>query len=302
MSPGPGDVARHAVSAEATPLTPTAVYSQYSHVQPSPDFAGIVPRVSTPLASAPVLYGPLSPSSPEHVHLCTGQNLEPGFALHAPPTTRRNTVSTYRNVGAMSPPPQRAPVYEAGTAAAARARYLSAVPNENQVGPIKLPSIRAMLAGTDSTRRPDSAEVCVSQSPLRMRAFTSPSPAVADAASRQPRAEVAAAEPAPGVQEPMPLTDHSQAPAQDSGSQRHCSGHRAGTSSEAQFRDAKMGIDVLATAAISVSSAKSSGSLPHLTPLSEFSFRTLSQHYGSPSAVPSSPIPQQQQQQQQQQP
>ncbi|KAJ1988875.1 hypothetical protein GGI25_002085 [Coemansia spiralis] len=48
---------------------------------------------------------------------------------------------------------------------------------------------------------------------------------------------------------------------------------------ESQINDAKMGIDVLATAAISVSSAKSSSSLPHLTPLSEFSYRTAPNQY-----------------------
>ncbi|KAJ1893361.1 hypothetical protein LPJ81_005378 [Coemansia sp. IMI 209127] len=53
---------------------------------------------------------------------------------------------------------------------------------------------------------------------------------------------------------------------------------------ESQINDAKMGIDVLATAAVSISSANGSGSLPHLTPLSEFSVRGAPSHSMQPPA------------------
>ncbi|KAJ2896579.1 hypothetical protein IWW38_001980 [Coemansia aciculifera] len=56
---------------------------------------------------------------------------------------------------------------------------------------------------------------------------------------------------------------------------------------ESPADEAKLAIDMLATAAVSVSSARSSCSLPHLTPLSEFSVRAASQQQSSPANTPS---------------
>ncbi|KAJ2745005.1 hypothetical protein GGI20_002498 [Coemansia sp. BCRC 34301] len=56
---------------------------------------------------------------------------------------------------------------------------------------------------------------------------------------------------------------------------------------ESPVDEAKLAIDMLATAAVSVSSARSSCSLPHLTPLSEFSLRAGSQQQNSPVPTPS---------------
>ncbi|KAJ2662835.1 hypothetical protein IW148_002749 [Coemansia sp. RSA 1199] len=335
VSPDSADAARHAVSASATPLTPIAAY-QYAHIQPSPEYAGIVPPTQTlPLASAPLLYGPLSPASPENMGRLFGQEC----SMRPPLASRRNTVSAYQVAempGRMSPPalspPLRVPAYEASSAAAARSRYLSAVPSVNfrdghryagscasppvpdqssnlasknhanmkhpasadvRSSSVTLPSIQAMLSGADNPRDCRSTKACAVRSPMRVRAYSSPSPGLAASASENPHADPGALAPIHNGQ-PKSHAAHPQPQIQDSGDQRRFGCHRASSSSEAQFRDAKMGIDVLATAAISVSSAKSSGSLPHLTPLSEFSFRATSQQYGSPSAVPSSPVQQQQ--------
>ncbi|KAJ2826700.1 hypothetical protein GGI24_002837, partial [Coemansia furcata] len=56
---------------------------------------------------------------------------------------------------------------------------------------------------------------------------------------------------------------------------------------ESSVDETKLAIDMLATAAVSVSSARSSCSLPHLTPLSEFSMRVGSQQQCSPTHTPS---------------
>ncbi|KAJ1767310.1 hypothetical protein LPJ77_003793 [Coemansia sp. RSA 2523] len=333
VSPDSADAARHAVSTSATPLTPTAAY-QYAHIQPSSEYAGIVPQTQTlPLASAPLLYGPLPPTSPEHMGRLFGQ----GCTMRPPLATRRNTVSAYQAAGMparMSPPalspPLRVHAYETSSAAAARSRYLSAVPSVNNrddhryagscasppvpdqsctlageshahmhthsasadvcSSSVTLPSIQAMLSGADNSgdRRP--TKTCVVRSPMRVRAYSSPSPGLAASASDNSCTDPGPLASIHNGQPPKLHAAHPQPQIQDSGDQRRFGCHRASSSSEAQFRDAKMGIDVLATAAISVSSAKSSGSLPHLTPLSEFSFRATSQQYGSPSAVPSSPV------------
>ncbi|KAJ2779179.1 hypothetical protein H4R18_004158 [Coemansia javaensis] len=93
------------------------------------------------------------------------------------------------------------------------------------------------------TLPPISAMLAGARSPHRLRAYTSPSPGQ----HHGPPASAAAA-----------------------ATHRDCS---AGMPPHAQLGvpGAKLGIDVLAAAAVSVSSARSGGSLPHLTPLSEFS-------------------------------
>ncbi|KAJ2356425.1 hypothetical protein IWW50_005430 [Coemansia erecta] len=354
MPPDSGDTAHHVASASATPLTPTAGY-QYAHVQSGPEYAGIMrPARTPPLASAPMLYGPLSPPSPDYVRPALSEQsaryFVQGCAMRPPPAARRNTVSAYQGTGVgisgrLSPPalspPMGAPIHEAGIAAAARSRYLPAVPSRNNQdgnryagryasppapgyscnsasetraraqlpaaaadagSPVKLPSIQAMLACADDADDSASGDTCGTHSPLRGRAYTSPSPVLADSASADPCANPGANAPAHNAQPLKPSTANPRAPVWNSGNQ-HRFGYRCNaSSSDTQFRDAKMGIDVLATAAISVSSAKGSDSLPHLTPLSEFSYRASSQQHGSPAGVPSSPIqqppPQQQQPQQ----
>ncbi|KAJ2722093.1 hypothetical protein GGI07_003535 [Coemansia sp. Benny D115] len=72
------------------------------------------------------------------------------------------------------------------------------------------------------------------------------------------------------------------------------SDHRPESPTQCQdllMTEAKMGIDVLAAAAVSVSSAKSSTALmlPHLTPLAEFSMRTQAPSHQIDSSVPTSP-------------
>ncbi|KAJ2632249.1 hypothetical protein H4R22_001399 [Coemansia sp. RSA 1290] len=317
-----GDVPHHMSSPSGPPLTPATGYPQYSHSQPSVDYMD----TQTPsLGSASAMYGPLSPPLPKHTHASTGDYQNPNH-VQLPHSARRNTVSSYFEkgtvtIGRSSPPalspPMRAHAHGTSASAAARSRYLPAVPSypynrqydrgctspsalelshasackdhddgplhSKQSGlecaPVRLPPISTMLAGTNE------AQSGPPRSLSRLRAYTSPSPPSVGSAHNHPYVESAASVPAHTRSSMINPAD------------QDCSGYsRSEAASDAQFRDAKMGIDVLATAAISVSSAKSGGSLPHLTPLSEFSLQT----YGSPSAAPSS-LPHQQQQQQQQQ-
>ncbi|KAJ2794474.1 hypothetical protein H4R20_006213 [Coemansia guatemalensis] len=168
---------------------------------------------------------------------------------------------------------------------------------------VKLPSIHAMLATADGPDkcRPSDASAC---SPSRMRAYTSPSPAPAICVPKSTADGRVLPPQMPGVQLLKPPSVHRQAAAcSPDGNNRHDVCHNANPSlsdaqclpsrsqycAESQINDAKLGIDVLATAAISVSSAKSSTSLPHLTPLSEFSFKHSSQQYCTTPTAPASP-------------
>ncbi|KAJ2374879.1 hypothetical protein IW150_002860 [Coemansia sp. RSA 2607] len=129
---------------------------------------------------------------------------------------------------------------------------------------IRLPSIQAILAETrdepDKESRTDSSGVGdTTQSPQqRVRSYTSPPVSQSgDQTLTNVHVIPINARTGTGFQSTHPSSPHAQC-------------HQ-----DSQIREAKMGIDVLATAAISVSSGKSSGSLPHLTPLSEFSLRNV---------------------------
>ncbi|KAJ2451271.1 hypothetical protein EV183_003725 [Coemansia sp. RSA 2336] len=331
VMPDSGDVPCHMSSPGGQPLTPATGYPQYSHSQPSP--ADYMDAHTPSLGPASAMYGPLSPPLPKQAHLSAGDYQKNPDHMQPPHSARRNTVSSYFEQGAVaagrsSPPPpppalsppMRAHVHGTSASAAARSRYLPAVPSyasnrqydrgctspsalgllhapackdhvdglshskqsDVECAPVRLPPISTMLAGANDAQSGPPRALS------RLRAYTSPSPpSVGSAHTAHPYVESAASVPAHTRPSMINPADHD------------CSGYsRSDAASDAQFRDAKMGIDVLATAAISVSSAKSGGSLPHLTPLSEFSLQT----YGSPSAAPSSPPQQQQQQQQQQQP
>ncbi|KAJ2076726.1 hypothetical protein H4R24_005538 [Coemansia sp. RSA 988] len=168
---------------------------------------------------------------------------------------------------------------------------------------VKLPSIHAMLATADGSGncQPRDASAC---SPSRMRAYTSPSPVPTSCMPRATGNGRTLLPQMPGMQLLKPPTVHRQAAACSLDSNNHhdkchnsspplsdaqCLPTRFQYYAESQINDAKLGIDVLATAAISVSSAKSSNSLPHLTPLSEFSFKHSSQQYCATQAAPASP-------------
>ncbi|KAJ2610728.1 hypothetical protein H4S08_003481 [Coemansia sp. RSA 1365] len=168
---------------------------------------------------------------------------------------------------------------------------------------VKLPSIHAMLATADSPGhcRPKGGSA---SSPSRMRAYTSPSPAPTTCVSRNIGKGHGNSPRMPNVQHLKPPTVHRQAavcsfnrnnrhdrsnnPCLPS-SDMQCLPPGIQYCAESQINDAKLGIDVLATAAISVSSGKGGNSLPHLTPLSEFSFKHSSQQYCTTSNAPESP-------------
>ncbi|KAJ1664721.1 hypothetical protein EV178_003878 [Coemansia sp. RSA 1646] len=129
---------------------------------------------------------------------------------------------------------------------------------------IKLPSFRTMLASVEGTAD---------------KSFESSADIAPSYAETTPREESHC------IPTPINRTDsHSDARLSAQGHERYlpleaqCSSPYTQHYAESQINEAKMGIDVLATAAISVSSAKSSGSLPHLTPLSEFSIRGVPSH------------------------
>ncbi|KAJ1727214.1 hypothetical protein LPJ61_004693 [Coemansia biformis] len=174
---------------------------------------------------------------------------------------------------------------EAYSCRPAVARQSPPMPEEEPRGaPVRLPSIRAMLAGVEDPRG-GRLEVgaCTGRTPHRMRAYTSPPPALPDyalpgpGAGRPSTAAPAAGGPQQQQQPPPPIAGagspesdcHSVAlplPPSSSSSpphQRCCP--------EPQVGDVKVGIEMLAAAAVSVSAIKSTSSLPHLTPLSEFS-------------------------------
>ncbi|KAJ2856961.1 hypothetical protein J3B02_001303, partial [Coemansia erecta] len=135
---------------------------------------------------------------------------------------------------------------------------------------VRLPSIQAILAeatsestGHDtgsSSGSSGSVQTSVRKANHRLRSYTSPPSAHA---------------------ETQPLTDTSSAHvdtrAEAAARVSHPSSPHAQCYQDSQIIEAKMGIDVLATAAISVSSVKNSISLPHLTPLSEFALRNAAQ-------------------------
>ncbi|KAJ1721833.1 hypothetical protein LPJ53_003690 [Coemansia erecta] len=142
---------------------------------------------------------------------------------------------------------------------------------------IRLPSIQTLLAGArvDIGKRPSadgSSAGNATQLPLqRARSYTSPPiPQGGDQAPTDVHVIPANGMTGTALQGAHPSSPHGQS-------------HQ-----DSQIREAKMGIDVLATAAISVSSGKSSGSLPHLTPLSEFSLRNVAGQQPSLTA-PASP-------------
>ncbi|KAJ2696489.1 hypothetical protein H4R19_005738, partial [Coemansia spiralis] len=202
--------------------------------------------------------------------------------------TRRSTISSFSGSDGVyggaaaaqpAPPPYlHATTDEAITTASSCSRYAPAVPAGaihvwsavrtasppdaygrypatavRSPAPVRLPSIQAMLAGARGEQ-----DSCDAHASHRVRAYTSPPPApdgLPPSESAGGGLHMAALVPDEPrrLPQPSPPQPHWQC---DSGPQPH---------------DAKMGIDVLAAAAISVSSVKTGGSLPHLTPLSEFS-------------------------------
>ncbi|KAI9473144.1 homeobox domain-containing protein [Coemansia mojavensis] len=233
-----GDVPHHMSSPSGPPLTPATGYPQYSHSQPSVDYMD----TQTPsLGSASAMYGPLSPPLPKHTHASTGRSSPPALS-----------------------PPMRAHAHGTSASAAARSRYLPAVPSypynrqydrgctspsalelshasackdhddgplhSKQSGlecaPVRLPPISTMLAGTNE------AQSGPPRSLSRLRAYTSPSPPSVGSAHNHPYVESAASVPAHTRSSMINPAD------------QDCSGYsRSEAASDAQFRDAKMGID-----------------------------------------------------------
>ncbi|KAJ2636997.1 hypothetical protein GGF40_002653 [Coemansia sp. RSA 1286] len=140
---------------------------------------------------------------------------------------------------------------------------------------VRLPSIKAILAETSegsdhsngksngkSNGSDSSAPTNAHQDSDRLHSYTSLPTAHAEAQPAQPVAGMSASH----------ADTRAESAAQVTSSSSHAQCYQ-----DSQIIEAKMGIDVLATAAISVSSIKNSISLPHLTPLSEFALRNAAQ-------------------------
>ncbi|KAJ2159313.1 hypothetical protein GGF46_003105 [Coemansia sp. RSA 552] len=207
--------------------------------------------------------------------------------VHAiPRSNQRHSLGRRVNGGSLSPQ-----IHHRNSDPAQVPQY-PATPSHDG-SPIRLPSIHDMLAGISSTG--DSERPAA-----RARAYTSPPqpPPPLDPCRTAPIGPGASAA---DEAETSPTAHRAQdagSPTRSSASRGACSSPDMRPSSsggqhhaEARANDTKLGIEVLAAAAISVSSAKSSGSLPHLTPLSEFSFRASPQRFCPASAVPGSPRP-----------
>ncbi|KAJ2910268.1 hypothetical protein GGI21_001044 [Coemansia aciculifera] len=181
----------------------------------------------------------------------------------------------YRHFGADIP--------SAHVLSATNANALASQPDGFGCG-VKLPSIQAILASVDHNSSRANEKAC-HPSPLqvmpRSRAYTSPPLTTAEQGVHES-----------GMQLPQPSTlASSLQPWTMAGvSENQCTNYTPSAinyRNESPADEAKLAIDMLATAAVSVSSARSSCSLPHLTPLSEFSVRAASQQQSSPANTPS---------------
>ncbi|KAJ2048741.1 hypothetical protein GGI08_005916, partial [Coemansia sp. S2] len=162
---------------------------------------------------------------------------------------------------------------------------------------VKLPSIQVILANIEHVNSKESKTATTySHSLSRSRAYTSPPLSMVE-----PRLHT-------GCKDMLATSDpHKPPPPQVSANSlppwalvgesegQHSSSTSYGAQDhtpcvtyyqESPVDEAKLAIDMLATAAVSVSSARSSCSLPHLTPLSEFSIRASSQLQCSPTHTP----------------
>ncbi|KAJ1939882.1 hypothetical protein GGF37_004217 [Kickxella alabastrina] len=226
----------------------------------------LAPTQSTGYLEVRSRYSQNTPASENHVHRRLGMQRSPS-----------PSQGNYRS---------RPPVWSHGTQSVA----------DSGCRETKLPSIQAILAETRARADTGSRTAKYTVQPAhRMRSYTSPldsqpeGHALADRplASGDCRARPAA----------HPMATSREKHCQDRYSQ--ASGDRQSPSSckryyqESQISEAKMGIDVLATAAVSVSSVKSASLLPHLTPLSDISLQNVAEQH-----CPTAPASPQQQQHQ----
>ncbi|KAJ2875261.1 hypothetical protein GGH93_001754 [Coemansia aciculifera] len=163
---------------------------------------------------------------------------------------------------------------------------------------VKLPSIQAILADVEHVSSGESKATSIYSHPLsRSRAYTSPPLGMVEPQLRTGRKDMLATS-GPHMP-PQPQVSANSFPpwalvGESDGQHNSCTSSGAQDYSpcvnyyhESPVDEAKLAIDMLATAAVSVSSARSSCSLPHLTPLSEFSMRAGSQLQCSPTHTPS---------------
>ncbi|KAJ1820818.1 hypothetical protein LPJ75_000857 [Coemansia sp. RSA 2598] len=251
---------------------------------PLPDCSAVVASPPPPghyssVAEARSRYMPKMPASGYHCH----HRLSTTNRSQSPPTSHRRHYAHHIHTHAHSHDHcLRSPAAAAATAADFAEVVVSS--DSMQVQPaiptcqsaisgapvsgreLRLPSIRAILAETSESadQSVDSsngrAQTSANKASYRMRSHTSPPPAHAEA---QPPTDTSRA--------------HADTRAESAVQVTHPSSPHAQCYQDSQIIEAKMGIDVLATAAISVSSIKNSISLPHLTPLSEFALRNAAQ-------------------------
>ncbi|KAJ1956257.1 hypothetical protein GGI12_005352 [Dipsacomyces acuminosporus] len=185
------------------------------------------------------------------------------------------------------------------------------ISNDGSATKMTLPPIRNLLANAESNgisdergrTDPSSADNASLQTGVRARSHTSPAawqcgrPAAGNAPITLPPIRDSSPPPPPLLtpeheyRSLVPMSYRSPPPEREQvlDSPRHH--HHSSYFEDTQMRDAKLGIDVLASAAISVSSAMSNHSLPHLTPLSDLAPRSSSSQYQtSQGKVPTPPL------------